>query len=204
MDAPKGCEAAWRDFLPLFVSYSYEICRDLHELRYLCRGAFGEHLLPSPLPHPRRLAGGSAPIQPRFDPPALASRGPPSPSPSPPSPPTSEPVADAASYAAAPFSTAADALARSATSSLASATSSLASASPPPPPPSPPPRLCHLLPRLRHLLPRFRRRRPGRTSQASGCDPCTTGSSTPATRRAGGSGVGCGGKLGGRRVTCCW
>ena len=134
MDAPKGCEAAWRDFLPLFVSYSYEICRDLHELRYLCRGAFGEHLLPSPLPHPRRLAGGSAPIQPRFDPPALASRGPPSPSPSPPSPPTSEPVADAASYAAAPFSTAADALARSATSSLASA-----SPLPPPPPPPPPP-----------------------------------------------------------------
>ena len=99
MDAPKGCEAAWRDFLPLFVSYSYEICRDLHELRYWCRVAFGEHLLPSPLPHPRRLAGGSAPIQPRFDPPAFASRGPPSlasasplpPPPSPPPPPPSLP-----------------------------------------------------------------------------------------------------------------
>lgn len=139
MDAPKGCEAAWRDFLPLFVSYSYEICRDLHELRYLCRGAFGEHLLPSPLPHPRRLAGGPAPSQPRFDPPAFASRGPPSPSPSPPSPPTSEPVADAASYAAAPFSTAADALARSATSSLASASPLPPPPSPPPPPPSLPP-----------------------------------------------------------------
>ena len=43
LDAPSAENeqtTAYRDFLPIFIAYCWEICRDLHELRYLCRAAF--------------------------------------------------------------------------------------------------------------------------------------------------------------------
>jgi len=49
LDAPSAADAhtaAYRDFLPLFIAYCWEICRDLHELRYLCRAAFYQWMQP--------------------------------------------------------------------------------------------------------------------------------------------------------------
>jgi origin recognition complex subunit 5 len=39
-------QAAYRDFLPIFIAYFWEICRDLHELRYSCRAAFHQSMQP--------------------------------------------------------------------------------------------------------------------------------------------------------------
>ena len=49
LDVPSeqpGYADAYRDFLPIFVAYCWEICRDLNELRHLCRITFHHWMQP--------------------------------------------------------------------------------------------------------------------------------------------------------------